>query len=76
VDLGNAVVTADAVHSCRETAHTTKTEIPDTPEMAPGHGHAAEPRRQLLYLAGVKQVNRTLQAIARDRTRLLDYLPL
>ena len=30
----------------------------------------------LLYLAGVKQVNRTLQAIARDRTRLLDYLPL
>jgi predicted transposase YbfD/YdcC len=30
----------------------------------------------LLYLAGVTEVTRTLQAIARDRNRLLDYLPL
>jgi predicted transposase YbfD/YdcC len=30
----------------------------------------------LLYLGGVKEVTRTLQAIARDRTRMLDYLPL
>jgi predicted transposase YbfD/YdcC len=30
----------------------------------------------LLYLAGVKKVTRTLQAIARDRNRMLDYLPL
>ena len=30
----------------------------------------------LLYLNGVKEVIRTLQAIARDRNRLLDYLPL
>jgi predicted transposase YbfD/YdcC len=30
----------------------------------------------LLYLAGVKEVTRTLQAIARDRTRMLSYLPL
>jgi predicted transposase YbfD/YdcC len=30
----------------------------------------------LLYLAGIKEVTRTLQAIARDRNRLLDYLPL
>jgi predicted transposase YbfD/YdcC len=30
----------------------------------------------LLYLAGVKEVTRTLQAIARDRNRMLDYLPL
>jgi predicted transposase YbfD/YdcC len=30
----------------------------------------------LLYLAGVKEVTRTIQAIARDRNRLLDYLPL
>jgi hypothetical protein len=30
----------------------------------------------LLHLAGVKEVTRTLQAIARDRTRMLDYLPL
>ena len=30
----------------------------------------------LLYLAGAKEVTRTLQAIARDRNRMLDYLPL
>jgi predicted transposase YbfD/YdcC len=30
----------------------------------------------LLYLAGVKEITRTLQAIARDRNRILDYLPL
>ena len=30
----------------------------------------------LLYLNGVKEITRTLQAIARDRNRLLDYLPL
>jgi predicted transposase YbfD/YdcC len=30
----------------------------------------------LLYLAGIKEVTRTLQAIARDRTRMLEYLPL
>ena len=30
----------------------------------------------LLYLAGVTQIIRTLQAIGRDRTRMLSYLPL
>jgi hypothetical protein len=30
----------------------------------------------LLYLADVTQITRTLQAIGRDRTRLLSYLPL
>jgi hypothetical protein len=30
----------------------------------------------LLYLAGVTQITRTLQAIGRDRTRMLNYLPL
>jgi predicted transposase YbfD/YdcC len=30
----------------------------------------------LLYLNGVKEVTRTLQAISRDRNRILDYLPL
>jgi hypothetical protein len=29
-----------------------------------------------LYLAGVTAINRTLQAIGRDRTRMLSYLPL
>ena len=30
----------------------------------------------LLYLAGVTEITRTLQAIGRDRTRMLSYLPL
>jgi predicted transposase YbfD/YdcC len=30
----------------------------------------------LLYLAGITQITRTLQAIGRDRTRMLNYLPL
>jgi hypothetical protein len=30
----------------------------------------------LLYLAGITEITRTLQAIARDRNRILDYLPL
>ena len=30
----------------------------------------------LLRLAGVTEITRILQAIARDRTRVLDYLPL
>jgi hypothetical protein len=30
----------------------------------------------LLYLAGVKEVTRTLQAIGRNRNRILNYLPL
>jgi predicted transposase YbfD/YdcC len=30
----------------------------------------------LLYLAGVQEITRTLQAIARDRNRILDYVPL
>jgi hypothetical protein len=29
----------------------------------------------LLYLSGVTEITRTLQAIARDRNRILDYLP-
>jgi predicted transposase YbfD/YdcC len=30
----------------------------------------------LLYLSGVTEITRTLQAISRDRNRILDYLPL
>ena len=30
----------------------------------------------LPYLAGVTQITRTLQATGRDRTRMLNYLPL
>lgn len=30
----------------------------------------------LLHIAGVTEITRTLQAIGRDRTRLLNYLPI
>lgn len=30
----------------------------------------------LLHLAGVTEITRTLQAVTRDRTRMLSYLPL
>ena len=30
----------------------------------------------LLYLTGVTEITRTLQVIARDRNRILNYLPL
>ena len=30
----------------------------------------------LLHLHGIREITRTLQAITRDRNRLLDYLPL
>ena len=30
----------------------------------------------LLYLNGVTEITRTLQVIARDRNRILNYLPL
>jgi len=30
----------------------------------------------LLYLADVKEVTRTLQAIGRDRNRILNFLPI
>ena len=30
----------------------------------------------LLYLNGVTEITRTLQAITRDRNRILNYLPL
>ena len=33
-------------------------------------------RETAQYIAGVKEITRTLQSIARDRNRLLDYLPL
>jgi hypothetical protein len=34
------------------------------------------PASSLLYHAGVTEITRTLQAISRDRTRMLGYLPL
>lgn len=41
-----------------------------------GHGHAAEPRHQPALYRRVTEIIRTLQAIGRNRNRILGYLPL
>ena len=46
-----------------------------------GNGHQATASLRniavsLLHLAGITEILRTLQAICRDRTRMLAYLPL
>jgi hypothetical protein len=51
------------------------------PTAAPGPGRRVlAPVRNLaislLYLSGVTEITRILQAISRDRNRILDYLPL
>ena len=66
----------ESVHWLRDTAWT---EDANTGYAGNGPQVMATLRNlaiSLLYLAGVKEVTRTLQAIARDRTRMLDYLPL
>jgi hypothetical protein len=68
----------ESVHWLRSTPLTPKTPVPDMPGTAP----RSWPRYllnlaiSLLYLAGVTEITRTLQAIGRDRARILDYLPL
>ena len=62
VDLDGAVVTADAVHACRETA---------------GHiAGVKDDAISLLHLSGTTQVTRTVQAISRNPARVLDVIPL
>jgi hypothetical protein len=66
----------ESIHRVRDTAHD---EDANTGYAGNGPQVMATLRNlaiSLLYLAGVKEVTRTLQAIARDRNRLLDYLPL
>ncbi len=66
----------ESVHWLRDTAYR---EDSDTGYTGNGPQVMATLRNisvSLLYIAGVTQVLRTLQANGRDRTRLLSYLPL
>jgi predicted transposase YbfD/YdcC len=66
----------ESVHWVRDTAYL---EDADTGYTGSGPQTMATCRNiaiSLLYLAGVTEVIRTLQAIGRDRTRMLAYLPL
>jgi hypothetical protein len=64
----------ESVHWVRDTA-TPKTRTPNTPATAPRSWPRCGFAISLLYLSGVTEITRTLQAIARDRTRILGYLP-
>jgi hypothetical protein len=66
----------ESVHCVRDTAYL---EDADTGYAGNGAQTMATCRNiaiGLLYLAGVTEVIRTLQAIGHDRTRMLAYLPL
>jgi predicted transposase YbfD/YdcC len=66
----------ESVHWLRD---TTFTEDADTGYTGNGPQVMATLRNigiGLLYLAGVTEITRTIQAIGRDRTRMLSYLPL
>ena len=66
----------ESVHWLRDTAYA---EDANTGYAGNGPQAMAALRNlaiSLLYLSGVTEITRTLQAIARDRNRILDYLPL
>jgi hypothetical protein len=42
----------------------------------PSHGTLRNLAISLLYLSGVTEITRTIQATSRDRNRILDRLPL
>ena len=66
----------ESVHWLRDTAYA---EDANTGYAGNGPQSMATLRNlaiSLLYLSGVTEITRTLQAIARDRNRILDYLPL
>ena len=66
----------ESVHWLRDTACAGR---PETGYAGNGPQVMATCRNiaiSLLYLAGVTEIIRTLQAIGRDRTRMLNYLPL
>ena len=59
------------------TPPTPKTPVPDMPETAPrSWPPSGTSRISLLHLAGITEITRTLQAISRDRNRVLNVLPL
>jgi predicted transposase YbfD/YdcC len=66
----------ESVHWLRDTAYA---EDANTGYAGNGPQAMATLRNlavSLLYLSGVTEITRTLQAITRDRNRILDYLPL
>jgi hypothetical protein len=66
----------ESVHWLRDTAYA---EDANTGYAGNGPQAMATLRNlaiSLLYLSGVTEITRTLQAIMRDRNRILDYLPL
>src|SRR5215472_11335275 len=66
----------ESVHWLRDTAYA---EDANTGYAGNGPQAMATLRNlaiSLLYLSGVTEITRTLQAITRDRNRVLDYLPL
>lgn len=66
----------ESVHWLRDTAYA---EDANTGYAGNGPQAMATLRNlaiSLLYLSGVTEITRTLQAIARDRNRILNYLPL
>jgi len=66
----------ESVHWLRDTAYA---EDANTGYAGNGPQAMATLRNlaiSLLYLSGVTEITRTLQAVARDRNRVLDYLPL
>jgi predicted transposase YbfD/YdcC len=66
----------ESVHWLRDTAYA---EDANTGYAGNGPQAMATLRNlaiSLLYLSGVTEITRTLQAIARDRNRVLEYLPL
>jgi hypothetical protein len=58
------------------TPYAAKTPIPDTPGTARRSWPLRNLAISLLHLAGSSEITRTPQAIGRDRTRMLSYLPL
>jgi len=66
----------ESVHRVRDTAYA---EDASTGYAGNGPQVMATLRNlaiSLLYLSGVTEITRTLQAIGRDRNRILSYLPL
>jgi predicted transposase YbfD/YdcC len=75
-DLARGQWGIESVHWIRDTAYA---EDASTGYTGNGPQVMATLRNlaiSLLYLSGVTEITRTLQAIARDRNRVLDYLPL
>jgi predicted transposase YbfD/YdcC len=66
----------ESVHWLRDTAYGEDANTGYAGNGPPAMATLRNLAISLLYLSGVTEITRTLQAIARDRNRILDYLPL